>query len=59
MPLVSRTSNQGNLFKESSEPAGWQDADLWTDSTNNVLYINDGGTARKVQISTARLEGLA
>lgn len=45
MPLVTRQVNQGNLFKEATEPAQWEDGDLWSDTTANKLKINNNGTA--------------
>lgn len=47
MPLVTRFSNQGNLFKEATEP-NWQDGDLWSDTTAESLKINVNGTATDV-----------
>jgi len=47
MPLVSRTSTQGNFFKEDDEPPNWEDADLWSDTNASprTLFINNNGTA--------------
>jgi len=47
MPLVSRTSTQGNFFKEDEEPSNWQDSDLWSDTNASprALFINNDGTA--------------
>ena len=45
MPLVTRQVNQGNLFKTALEPPDWQDGDLWSDTTDNVLKINVGGAS--------------
>ena len=50
MPLVTRISLQGNLFKQAAEPTDWENADLWcdTDSTPRQLNINNAGTALRV-----------
>jgi hypothetical protein len=47
MPLVTRTSTQGNIFEQDSQPATWEDSDLWADSDANprALFINNNGTA--------------
>ena len=55
MPLVTRQANQGNLFKQATEPPDWQDGDLWSDTTANVLKLNDGGTAKGIGRSIAEL----
>lgn len=48
MPLVSRTSNQGNLYKEATTPPNWLDGDLWSDTTANSVKVNVGGIATAV-----------
>ena len=50
MPLVTRISNQGNIFKEDEEPPNWLDGDLWADSDESprALFINNNGTARRI-----------
>lgn len=48
MPLVTRSSEQGNLFKQDLEPGGWLNGDLWSDTTANVLKLNVGGTASEI-----------
>lgn len=47
MPLVQRTSKQGNFFKNDTEPSNWGDSDLWadTDDSPRSLWINNAGTA--------------
>ena len=45
MPLVTRRANQGNLFKQDTEPPDWLDGDLWSDTTNNLVKVNVSGTA--------------
>ena len=48
MPLVTRQANQGNLFKQATEPPDWLDGDLWSDTTDNSLKLNVSGTATDV-----------
>jgi len=48
MPLVTRQVNQGNLFKEATEPAQWEDGDLWSDTTANNVKVNVDGLAVSV-----------
>ena len=55
MPLVTRQVNQGNLFKQDVEPTDWQDGDLWSDTTTNILKLNDSGTAVNVGKTIAEL----
>ena len=55
MPLVTRTSTQGNLYKEATEPPNWLDGDLWSDTAGNSLKLNDGGTAKSIGRSIAEL----
>jgi len=52
MPLVTRTSTQGNLFKQATEPTQWVNADLWSDSdsTPRSLFINNDGTALELGV---------
>jgi len=50
MPLVTRTSSQGNIFNQPEEPAVWEDGDLWADSDSSPrsLFINNDGTALQI-----------
>jgi len=50
MPLVTRISGQGNIFKRDDEPPNWIDGDLWADSnaTPRALFINNDGTAEQL-----------
>jgi len=50
MPLVTRTSLQGNFFQQDDEPANWDDADLWADTNLSPrgLFINNNGTALRL-----------
>ena len=59
MPLVTRQASQGNLFKQDTEPPNWQAGDLWSDTTDDTLYINDGGTATVIGNTLARIEGIS
>ncbi len=47
MPLVTRTSNQGNVFKEATTP-NWLDGDIWSDTTANNVKVNVGGVATDI-----------
>lgn len=48
MPLVTRTANEGVFFKQTTEPGGWLDGDLWSDTTANLLKLNVSGTAEEI-----------
>ena len=58
MPLVTRQANQGNLFNEPTEPPNWLDGDLWSDTTNNILNLNNGGSSQSVGRNTWELIAL-
>jgi len=45
MPLVTRFSDQGNVFKQGTEPLGWLNGDLWVDTGDGVVSVNISGTA--------------
>jgi len=47
MPLVTRTSAQGNIFAQDLQPTGWKDGDVWIDTSINPhrLFVNVSGTA--------------
>ena len=47
MPLVTRFSNQGQLFKEATTP-NWLDGDIWSDTTANNVKVNVGGVATDI-----------
>ena len=55
MPLVTRQANQGNLFKQDTEPSDWLDGDLWSDTTDNLLKLNNNGTAQDIRRSIAEI----
>ena len=57
MPLVTRQSNQGNLWKEATTP-NWVDGDVWSDTTNNALFLNSSGSALVVGITDGDAIGL-
>jgi len=48
MPLVTRQANQGRFFVTATEPPDWLDGDLWSDTTTNILKLNNSGTAEAV-----------
>jgi len=48
MPLVTRQANQGRFFVEDLEPADWLNGDLWSDTTVNLLKLNNNGTAQTI-----------
>jgi len=48
MPLVTRQADRGQVFNTPTEPPNWLDGDLWSDTTANILKLNDGGTAEDV-----------
>ena len=48
MPLVTRQSNQGNLFVQSAEPATSNNGDLWVDSDTAQLSVNNDGTFERI-----------
>ena len=54
MPLVTRQSNQGFLWKEPSTP-NWQNNDLWVDTVDSKLYVNNSGTASVIGKTTSSL----
>ena len=55
MPLVTRQANQGRFFVEDTEPTDWLDGDLWSDTTANLLKLNNNGTAENVGRSIVEL----
>ena len=56
MPLVTRRANQGNLFKQDTEPPDWLDGDLWSDTTANELKINVSGTAASILTGSVTID---
>jgi len=38
----------GSLFVSDTEPPGWEDGDLWSDTLLNEVKVNVGGTATLV-----------
>jgi len=55
MPLVTRQANQGNLFVSDEEPVTWNDGDLWSDTDDNTVFQNDGGSAVEIKRTIAEL----
>ena len=58
MPLVTRQSNQGNLWKEATTP-NWTTNDLWVDTDDSALYVNNAGTATKIETALWKLVSLS
>ena len=52
MPLVTRQSNQGNLWKEASTP-NWATNDIWVDTDDGKLYVNVSGSATEIARQSA------
>lgn len=52
MPLVTRTSVQGNMFRQATEPTNWQNGDIWVDTDNANVSVNNSGTAVQIGIGT-------
>ena len=48
MPLVTRTSANGNIFNQPAEPTTWLNGDLWSENDTALLFINDNGTAVQI-----------
>lgn len=57
MPLVTRQSNQGNLWKEASTP-NWSNNDLWVDTDDSKVYVNKSGTAEEIATPVWKLVSL-
>ena len=57
MPLVTRQANQGNLFKQATEPPDWLDGDLWSDTTNNIVNFNNEGNVEEIGENAALVFG--
>lgn len=51
MPLVTRTTVSGNVYRQATEPSDWQNGDLWVDTDNGQVYVNVNGTATLVQLA--------
>ncbi|MEE9215743.1 MAG: hypothetical protein V3U54_13390 [Thermodesulfobacteriota bacterium] len=52
MPLVTRQANQGRLFVQATEPADWLNGDLWVDTDNSNVFVNNSGTAVSIGVGT-------
>jgi len=52
MPLVTRQANQGNLFSQADEPTDWLNGDIWVDTDNSNVFVNNGGSAVQIGIGT-------
>jgi len=57
MGVFSSPSAAATVFKETAEPTGWQDGDLWIDLGQDppILKLNDNGTARIIRRSIPEL----
>ena len=55
MPLVTRNSVQGNLFRQDTEPTNWINGDLWVRTTDGAVFSNVNGTATAVKRTIAEL----
>lgn len=44
MPLVTRTAVSGSIYKQATVPSGWANGDLWVDTDDSTLHINQAGT---------------
>jgi len=56
MPLVTRQVNQANLFKQDEEPTSvWANGDLWSDTDDNEVFVNNNGTADQIGASFAEI----
>lgn len=53
MPLVTRTSVQGNIYRQSTQPTSWENGDLWVDTDDGKVYVNVSGTATEVGLTTS------
>ena len=58
MVLVTRSSNQGNLYKQALIPTNWLDGDIWSDTTTNTVKVNVNGTATEIGVSLGDVMGL-
>lgn len=58
MPLVTRNTEQGNVYRTDTEPPNWLNGDIWVDTDDSTMYVNNGGTAEVVGTNTARLMAL-
>jgi len=54
MPLVNR-ANLSKVFRQPDEPADWLNGELWVDTDNANVFVNDSGTALQVGSSTTAL----
>lgn len=45
MPLMNTVGNS-NIFRQSTQPADWQNGDIWIDTSTSppIPKINDNGT---------------
>jgi len=53
MPLVTRTTTQGNIFKQDTEPDDKTDGSLWIDTSVDApsLSVANGTTYKALQMA--------
>jgi len=44
MPLVTRFADRGSFFRQATEPSNWLNGDLWVDTDNANLAVNNSGS---------------
>lgn len=52
MPLVTRLANQGIFYKQATQPSDWQNGDIWIDTDDSNVYVNQGGTAVRIALGS-------
>jgi len=53
MPLVTRTTTQGNIFKQDTEPDDKTNGSLWVDTSVDApaISVANGTTYKAIQLS--------
>ncbi len=53
MPLVTRTTTQGNIFKQDTEPDNKTNGSLWVDTSVDApaLSVADGTVYKAIQVA--------
>jgi len=53
MPLVTRTTTQGNIFKQDTEPDDKTNGSLWVDTSVDApaLSVGNGTTYKALQVA--------
>jgi len=52
MPLVTRFATRGTFFRQATEPTDWLNGDIWVDTDNANVSVNNSSTAVQVGIGT-------